>query len=288
VTSWPTIIGSRPVIRHPSARSQAQERSPRLGYPPQQCAPSVAAKWPSRLPFSSRTERSSAELASRQSRQRRARHSSRSPQMSKAPPNEALQLTKREASTVGWPASRASVIESRFAAERRGRTWASHAGAVNASCDSDSSAPVPHSAGGAAAAGAATVGATARNEFAPDSRRARASDRGAAPQECSACSRATIPGLARRSHTCDPGRRRRGGDDQNPERLVSGPWAPWRRVGSSPSTGALGRDRGCSQGWPLGLPPRAVSQPSNAGWFSLVPRSQRASWPHCGHPAFPT
>jgi hypothetical protein len=35
-----------------------------------------------------------------------------------APPNEALQLTKREY-LVGGPASRASVIESRFAAERR-------------------------------------------------------------------------------------------------------------------------------------------------------------------------
>lgn len=34
------------------------------------------------------------------------------------PPNEALQLTKREY-LVGGPASRASVTESRFAAERR-------------------------------------------------------------------------------------------------------------------------------------------------------------------------
>ena len=33
-----------------------------------------------------------------------------------------MQLTKRGANTVGWPASRASVIESRFAAERR--CWA--------------------------------------------------------------------------------------------------------------------------------------------------------------------
>jgi hypothetical protein len=37
------------------------------------------------------------------------------------PQNKALQLTKREY-LVGWPASRAGVIESRFAAERR--CWA--------------------------------------------------------------------------------------------------------------------------------------------------------------------
>jgi len=39
-------------------------------------------------------------------------------QESRRRPNEALQLTKREY-IVGRPASRASVIESRFAAERR-------------------------------------------------------------------------------------------------------------------------------------------------------------------------
>ena len=40
-------------------------------------------------------------------------------QDSEAPPNEASQLTKRGANTVGRAASRPSVIESRFAAERR-------------------------------------------------------------------------------------------------------------------------------------------------------------------------